>query len=134
MVKTVIPIRHRRKGIKNVIEPNPALSAEGVGPQEKPQFEMPLLTALSRAFYWQWLLDGGRVESGSEIARREGLHPSTVNELLRLTILTPDLIQKILKGEQPEGLSILWFTRNRLPMVWSEQAKVLVAGPQLVPN
>lgn len=127
VVKTVIPIRHRRKGIKNVIEPNPALSAEGVAPQEKPQFEMPLLIALCRAFYWQWLLDEGRVESGSEIARREGLHPSTVNELLRLTILAPDLIQKILKGEQPEGLSILWFTRNRLPMEWKTQFTAILA-------
>lgn len=127
LVKTVIPIRHRRKGIKNVIEPNPALLAEGVGPQEKPQFEMPLLTALSRAYYWQWLLDEGRVESGSEIARSEGLHPSTVNELLRLTILAPDLVQKILKGEQPDGLSILWFTRNRLPVDWGEQSTLLKA-------
>jgi hypothetical protein len=115
-----------------VIEPNPALPADGIGPQEKPQFEMPLLTALSRSFYWQWLLDEGRVESGSEIARREALHPSTVNELLRLTILAPDLIQKILKGEQPDGLSILWFTRNLLPVDWSEQAKALVAHLRII--
>ena len=109
-----------------MIEPTPQLLVEGVEPQEKPQFEMPLLTALSRAFYWQWLLDEGRLESGSEIARREGLHPSTVNELLRLTILAPDLVQRILKGEQPEGLSILWFTRNRLPVDWAEQRKDLM--------
>jgi hypothetical protein len=73
------------------------------------------------------------VESGSEIARREGLHPSTVNELLRLTILAPDLIQKILKGEQPEGLSILWFTRNRLPVEWSEQWRLFRFDTQTRP-
>jgi hypothetical protein len=38
-----------------------------------------LLAALTRAFYWLQLLDDGVVASG--IARREGLHHSTVNEL-----------------------------------------------------
>ena len=39
--------------------------------------------------------------SGSEIAKREGLHHSTVNELLRLTLLEPAIIQAILAGQQP---------------------------------
>lgn len=47
-----------------------------------------MLVALARAFYWQQLLDDGVVASGTEIAQREGLHHSTVNELLRLTLLT----------------------------------------------
>ena len=40
--------------------------------------------APSRAFYWQELLDAGVVISGTESAKREGLHHPTVNELLRL--------------------------------------------------
>jgi hypothetical protein len=46
----------------------------------------------TRAFYWQHLLDDGVVASGTDIAKREGLHPSTVNELLRLTLLEPALV------------------------------------------
>ena len=46
-----------------------------------PQIYPPLLVALTRTFYWQQLLGDGVVGSGSEIAQREGLHPSTVNEL-----------------------------------------------------
>ena len=42
--------------------------------------EMPVLTALSRAFHWQRLLDEGRVVSGSEIVRHGGPHQTTVNE------------------------------------------------------
>ena len=52
----------------------------------------PCLVALTRAFYWQQLLDDGVVASGSEIVQREGLHHSTVNELLRLTLLEPAII------------------------------------------
>jgi hypothetical protein len=65
------------------------------------QIDQPLLVALTRAFYWQQLLDDGVVGSGSEIAQREGLHHSTVNELLRLTLLEPAIIQSILAGQQP---------------------------------
>jgi hypothetical protein len=38
------------------------------------------------------------VASGSDIACQEGLHHSTVNELLRLTLLEPAVIQPIPSG------------------------------------
>jgi len=58
------------------------------------------MVALTRTYYWHQLLDDGVVGSGSEIAQREGLHHSTVNELLRLTLLEPAIIQAILAGQQ----------------------------------
>lgn len=91
------------------------------------QIDQPLLVALTRAFYWQQLLDDGVVGSGSEIAQREGLHHSTVNELLRLTLLEPAIIQAILAGQQPRCMSPLWFQRNPLPTNWMAQREV-VAG------
>ena len=89
--------------------------------------DQPLLVALTRAFYWQQLLDDGVVASGSDIARREGLHHSTVNELLRLTLLEPAVIQSILTGQQPRCMSLLWFQGNPLPTDWMAQREV-VAG------
>ena len=89
--------------------------------------DTPLMRALGLAYHWQRLLDEGRVASGSEIARREGLHPTTVNELLRLTLLEPAIIQTILAGQQPRCMSLLWFQRNPLPTDWVAQREV-VAG------
>lgn len=91
------------------------------------QIDQPLLVALTRVFYWQQLLDDGVVGSGSEIAKAEGLHHSTVNELLRLTLLEPAIIQSILAGQQPRCMSLLWFQRNPLPSDWVAQREV-VAG------
>jgi hypothetical protein len=82
-----------------------------------------LLVALTRAFYWQQLLADGVV--GSDIAQREGLHHSTVNELLRLTLLEPAIIQSILAGQQPRCMSLLWFQRHPLPTAWVAQREVL---------
>ena len=63
----------------------------------------------------------------SDIAKREGLHHSSVNELLRLTLLEPAIIQVILAGRQPRCMSLLWFQRNPLPTDWVAQRGV-VAG------
>ena len=80
-----------------------------------------LVTCLARAFYWQKLLEEGVASSGSEIAQHENLDPSTVNELLRLTLLDPLIVEDILRGKQPKRLTSLWFTRNPLPVEWRVQ-------------
>jgi hypothetical protein len=41
------------------------------------------------------------------IVQREGMHHSTVNELLRLPLLEPAIIQSILAGQQPKCMSLL---------------------------
>ena len=76
--------------------------------------------ALARAFYWQHLLN-----EGADIAKCEGLHHSTVNELLRLTLLDPAIIQRILAGQRPRCMSLLWFQRNPLPLDWMEQRELV---------
>lgn len=63
-----------------------------------------MLVALSRTYHWQRLLDTGMVDSSSQIARCEGLHQTTVNALLRLTQLSPELVRDILNGRQPKAL------------------------------
>ncbi|TYZ53236.1 hypothetical protein C2I33_20200, partial [Ralstonia solanacearum] len=90
-LSTFIPLKIRKRGAsKVVVRPTdtPVNPGKAAG-----QHDQPLLVALARAFYWQQLLDDGVVGSGSEIAKREGVHHSTVNELLRLTLLEPAIIQ-----------------------------------------
>lgn len=109
---TVIPVRIRRHGGRKRVMP---------APSAVPEHDPPMLTALAKAFHWQRLLDEGRVKSGSEIARREGLHPTSVNELLRLTLLSPAVVRAILAGRQPKTLSLQWLKNHELPFAWDEQ-------------
>lgn len=83
--------------------------------------------ALTRAFYWQQLQGDGVVGSDSEIAQRDGLHHLTVNELLRLTLLQPTIIQSILAGQQPRCKCLLWLQRNPLPTDCMGQREVASA-------
>lgn len=115
-LSTFILIKIRKRGAsKVVVRPDGQVEAPG---KAATQIDQPLLVALTRTFYWQQLHDDGVVGSGSEIAQREGLHHSTVNELLRLTLLEPTIIQSILAGQQPRCMSLLWFQRNPLPTDW----------------
>jgi hypothetical protein len=90
-----------------------------------PAFDSTLLEGLARGFYWKHLMDTGVVASGSDIARREGLHFSVVNELLRMTLLAPDIIDQFMAGRQPRKLTLMWFQRNRLPVDWPAQREIL---------
>lgn len=116
------PTCQPRGGSKVIVRPDGQAETAG---KAAVQHDQPLLVALTRAFYWQQLLDDGVVASGSEIAQREGLHHSTVNELLRLTLLEPAIIQTILAGQQPRCMSLLWFQRNPLPTDWVAQREVI---------
>lgn len=122
-LSTLIPLKIRKRGVSKVV-------LRSDGQRQAPGsvttlHDQPLLVALSRAFYWRQLLDDDVVASGSEIAQREGLHPSTVNELLRLTLLEPAIIQAILAGKQPKCMSLLWFQRNPLPADWVAQREIV---------
>jgi hypothetical protein len=122
-LSTFIPLKIRKRGAsKVVVRPDGQVEAAG---KVTTQHDQPLLVALTRAFYWQQLLDDGVMASGSEIAQREGLHHSTVNELLRMTLLEPAIIQAILAGKQPRCMSLLWFQRNPLPTDWTAQRALL---------
>ena len=115
---TFIPIRLKRHGGRRVLIPAAATG------DTLPAHDAPILTALARAFHWQRLIDQGIVGSGNEIARQEGLHQTTVNDLLRLTQLSPELIRDILAGKQPRTLSILWLKKNHLPLDWDAQREL----------
>jgi hypothetical protein len=92
---------------------------------DAPAHDVTFLEGLGRAFYWQHLLATGNMKSGSDIARDEGLHHSSVNELLRLTLLAPDVVHQLMAGKQPRRLTLIWFQQNRLPVDWQAQRDII---------
>jgi len=125
---TFIPVRFKKRGMRTVIVSPDAANVQAehasLG-QIPPSCDTALLVALGRAFHWQRLLDEGIAASGSAIAQREGLHPSTVNELLRLNLLAPDIVEKLIAGRQPRTMTLLWFQRNPLPVTWEQQREIV---------
>ena len=112
---TLIPVHIKWHGGRKKVIPAATV------PDQQPEHDAAMLVALSRAYHWQRLIDTGVVDSGSDIARREGLHQTTVNALLRLTQLSPTLVRDILNGQQPKTLSMRWLKTNELPWDWDVQ-------------
>ncbi len=59
-----------------------------------------LLKALAGAFRWKRMLESGEFATIAELAEREGIAPSYMTRVLRLTLLAPEIIEAILEGKQ----------------------------------
>ena len=114
-LKSFVPLAFRRRGVQRLAV------------NDRHAHDVTLIEGLARAFYWQHLLDSGAMSSGSAIARAEKLHHSVINELLRLTLLAPDIIEQWMAGRQPRRLTLMWFQRNCLPVDWQAQRELLAS-------
>ena len=84
-----------------------------------------IIEAIARALYWNALLDTGAFKSVADIARTEGLMPTSVGRLLRLARLAPDIIEQFMQGRQPRRLTLRWLMRNDIPALWPDQRQML---------
>ena len=105
----------RRGGRKQVIAPD----GRSPGAAEPPRTNASLALTIARAHRWRLLLEEGRYASIRELALAAGVDNSYVARLLRLTLLTPDLVEAILEGTEPSGLSLEKL--YRAPLEWESQ-------------
>lgn len=59
-----------------------------------------LVKALARAFRWKRMLESGEFVTIAKPAEREGIAPSYMTRVLRLTLLAPEIVEAILDGRQ----------------------------------
>ena len=52
------------------------------------------------------MMDKRRYGTNDELAAAERINSSYVSRLLRLTLLAPDIVEAILDGRQPEGMTL----------------------------
>ena len=119
---TFVPLSIRRRSNRRVLVPPPGQAS----PWGRPSLDLPLLQTLGKAFYWQRLLDTGEVPTTAELSRRLQLEQGWVAEVLRLTLLAPDLVEAIAAGRQPRHLN-LHQVRGReaqIPWDWERQREL----------
>ena len=109
----VVPLRVKpRGGRKAVVTP-------GVLALERRQ-DITLIKAVARAFRWRRMLETGRFSTINELAAAEKINSSYVSRVLRLTLLAPDIVEAILDGRQPEGMT-LPALMEPFPVAWDRQ-------------
>ncbi len=104
----------KRGGRKLVVTPDAGVLAA------PPRMDVTLVKAVARAFRWRRMLEDGRYGTINELATAEKINSSYVSRLLRLTLLAPDIVEAILDGRQPEGMTLPGMMEP-FPAEWEDQ-------------
>ena len=116
-VTVTVPFAIRKHGRRKlVITPDGTTTA----PVTRARLDSALLKALARGFRWRKLLETGDYATIEEIAGAENINPSYVSRVLRMTLLAPEIVETILAGKQPEGLTMAR-AMQPFPGEWSRQ-------------
>jgi len=81
-----------------------------------------LIKALARAFRWKRMLESGEFATIAELAEREGIAPSYMTRVLRLTLLAPDIVDAIMDGRQGPEVTLSRLLEP-LPADWQLQRR-----------
>jgi hypothetical protein len=110
-----IPMRFQRRGGRKRIV---ATNGSELAPTSKPRPDGTLVKALARAWRWQRMLDEGRCASVRELSEVERVSLSYISRMLRLTLLAPDIVERILDGCSAPQLAELM---QPFPVSWERQ-------------
>ena len=119
-VRVPLAIRSR-PGRKTIVRPGGSTPSALIAANADPA----MVKALARAFRWKRLLDAGRYASISEIAAAEKIDRGYVGDVLRLTLLAPDIVEAIINGRQPPELALAELLRP-WPLEWQNQRLALI--------
>jgi hypothetical protein len=109
-------------GVRKVVE----VVSTGDEPLRTEAKDTALMRALGLAHYWQRLLHDGRVASVAEIATAEGMDVTQVRRVMRLTLLAPEVIERLV--DAPD-IVLEQVMRRPWPNGWSDQIRMLAIGP-----
>ncbi len=113
-VRVPLAVRKPRGGRKLMVVP------DGMAPRGASAADTTLVKAVARAFRWRRMLESGRFATINELAAAEKINSSYVSRLLRLTLLAPDIVEAILDGRQPEGMTLPGLMEP-FPVEWGQQ-------------
>lgn len=84
------------------------------------QTDNTLIKALARAFRWKRMLESGEFATIAELAEREGIAPSYMTRVLRLTLLAPAIVEAIVDGRQGPAMTLARVLEP-FPLEWKRQ-------------
>jgi len=83
----------------------------------------PVALAIAKGFHWLELLDNGMYPSVRALAKAVQQDTSYVARTIRLTLLAPEIIEAVMTGQCPPGLTLKRLSRE-FPILWDEQRRL----------
>lgn len=100
-IRVFIPLTQRRRNGRPRIVP-PESAAHIQSRRQDPH----ILRALGRAWAWRRRLESGQAMTINDIAKAEGVSDRFIGRMLRLTYLSPEVLERLLIHRQPPSVSI----------------------------
>ena len=107
----------KRGGRKEMVLPTGATTARATP-------DNTLVKALARAFRWKRMLESGEFATIADLAEQEKIAPSYMTRVMRLTLLAPDLVERLLSGDRGLGISLANLLAA-IPSEWESQKACL---------
>ena len=112
-----VPLTLKKRGGRKLIITPGGIEAKGMA---ETSGDPSLVKAVARAFRWRRMLESGDFGTMNELAAAEKINPSYVSRMLRLTLLPPEMVEAILDGRQPDGVTLPGLLEG-VPVGWREQ-------------
>ena len=113
-----VPLTFRQQGgRKLIVVPG---GAEPTRPSPNAYERDAMVKALARAFRWRRLLESGDFASISELAKAQEVNFSYMCRVLRLTLLSPKIVESILDGWASSELPLSVLLQPN-SLAWDEQ-------------
>ena len=109
-----VPFAIRKRGGRKLIElPTGAASVRQVT-------DNTMVKALARAFRWKRMSESGEFATVGDLAAKEGIAPSYMTRIMRMTLLAPAVVEAILEGRQGPEVTLAAMMEP-FPAGWAEQ-------------
>jgi hypothetical protein len=112
-----IPMTFKKRGGRRIIVRPDGTNAN---PIPAATTDRSMVKAIARAFRWQRLLEDGTYKCLDDIAKAERIGASFVSRIIRLSLLSPNIVDAILEGRQPAHLTLKTLMKP-FPMDWGKQ-------------
>ena len=117
MMIVSIPISLRRQGGRKKVV-TPADAAPWIPPP--PRVDSTIVKALVRAHRWRSMLESKIYRTVRDLAKAEHINEAYLGRVLRLTLMSPAIIEALLSGQQQADLALADLLKP-FPIEWDKQ-------------
>ncbi len=118
-----VPLTIRRRGGRKVLIAPATDHANSAACPRLPRIDDALVKALARAHRWRRMLESGQFATVTELAHRERIARSYLCRVLRLTLLSPAIVEAILDGQNGEEFDLPRLLKP-FPVEWSVNCRL----------
>jgi len=93
------------------------------GEREPRQTDNTLVKALARGFRWKRMLESGEFTTIAELAEGEGIAPSYLTRVMRMTLLAPEIVEAIVNGRQGPEMTLARLLEP-FASIWTQQMEL----------